>query len=199
MLVKDVMTAAPVTTRADASVKEALMLLSHNGVTSLPVIDRTGRILGVVSEADLIRDAVPLDPRARVTPADSPGISPPHNVAEVMTTHAVTVHVNTDLASAVELMTSTSVKALPVVDGRDRVVGVVSRSDVVDMLARADTTIAHEVDALLESLGHNDWLVEVHDGVVDVNGPDSLSERSLADVAARTVAGVVEVRVGGTP
>lgn len=198
MLVKDVMTAAPVTTRAEASIKEALMLLSHNSVSSLPVIDRTGRILGVVSEADLIRDSVPLDPRARVTPVDSPGISPPHHVAEVMTTHAVTVHVDTDLASAVELMTSTSVKALPVVDSRNRVVGVVSRSDVVQMLACADTTIESEVDALLVSLGHNDWLVEVHDGVVDVSGPDSVNDRSLADVAARTVAGVVEVRVGNS-
>lgn len=199
MLVKDVMTAAPVTTRAEASIKEALMLLSHNSVSSLPVIDRTGRILGVVSEADLIRDSVPMDPRARVTPIDSPDISSPQHVADVMTTHAVTVHVNTDLASAVELMTSTSVKALPVVDSRGRVVGVVSRSDVVQMLARADTTIESAVDALLVSLGHDDWLVEVHDGVVDVNGPESVNERSLADLAAHTVAGVVEVRVGSTP
>lgn len=199
MLVKDVMTAAPVTTRAEASIHEALMLLSHNGVTSLPVIDRTGRLVGVVSEADLIRDSVPLDPRARITPVDSPGISPPQHVDEVMTTHAVTVHVDADLASAVELMTSTSVKALPVVDSRDRVVGVVSRSDVVRILARADMTIEHEVDALLVSLGHDDWLVEVHDGVVDVNGPESVNERSLADLAAHTVAGVIEVRVGSTP
>jgi CBS domain-containing protein len=107
----------------------------------------------------------------------------------------VTIRAHDDLSRAIELMTTTSVKSLPVVDERDRVVGMVSRSDVVRLLARADSVIEGEVDELMRSLGHGDWLVEVTDGVVEVTGPADRSERSLAQLAANTVPGVVEVRV----
>ena len=116
-------------------------------------------------------------------------------VEEVFTPMPVTVRAHDDLSRAIELMTTTSVKSLPVVDERDRVVGMVSRSDVVKLLARADSVIEGEVDELMRSLGHGDWLVEVHDGVVEVTGPGDRSERSLAQLAANTVPGVVEVRV----
>lgn len=194
MLVRDVMTPDPVTTRAGTTIKEALQLLTHHGVTSLPVVDATGRIVGVVSEADLIRDSLLPDPRVARTPTDVT-VARPHQVDEVMSNHPVTVRTDTDLSSAVELMTSTSVKSLPVVDNRDRLVGIVSRSDVVHILARADTLIEREVDALLVSLGHLDWLVEVADGVVAVSGPRGASERALAHLAAHTVPGVVDVRI----
>lgn len=177
MLVHDVMTKDPVTVQRGTSVKKALVLLARHGVTSLPVVGSGRQIHGVVSEADLIRESVARDPRVQETPLEGCAVTPPMKVDEVFTPHAVVVHPDDDLATAVELMTSTSVKSLPVVDRKDRLVGIVSRSDVVRLLARADSAIEGEVDELVRSLGYPNWLVEVHDGVVG------------------TVPGVVEVRV----
>lgn len=195
MFVQDVMTPDPVTVRTDSSVKEALTLLARYDVTSLPVVDADGRIRGVVSEADLIRESVARDTRVQEMIRKDPEVTRPRTVQEVFTPHAVTVRVRDDLAEAVDVMTSTMVKSLPVVDNDDRVVGIVSRSDVVRLLARADDVIQAELDEMLRSLGHSDWLVEVHDGVVDVTGPEESAETALARVAATTVPGVIEVRV----
>ena len=195
MLVQDVMTPHPVTVRVSASVKEALSLLAKYGVTSLPVVNSAGKISGVVSEADLIRETVARDPRLQEIPYEAEPVHTARTVEEVFTPMPVTIRAHDDLSRAIELMTTTSVKSLPVVDERDRVVGMVSRSDVVKLLARADSVIEGEVDELMRSLGHGDWLVEVNDGVVEVTGPADRSERSLAQLAANTVPGVVEVRV----
>lgn len=195
MFVQDVMTAHPVTVEMGTSIKEALVLLARHGVTSLPVVSSGRRVRGVVSEADLIRESVARDPRVQEAPIESCAVSPPRTVDEVFSPHAVVVHPDDDLAVAVELMTSTSVKSLPVVDRHNRLVGMVSRSDVVRLLARADTDIEGEVDELLRSLGYPNWLVEVHDGVVEVTGPAGPSEGALARTVAGTVPGVVDVRI----
>ncbi|SDD90779.1 CBS domain-containing protein [Nocardioides lianchengensis] len=195
MLVTDVMTREVVTVRRDATVKETLGLLASYRVTALPVVDDDGRLVGVVSEADLIRESVPSDPRTHLGPLPA-APHPPRRVDEVFTPRPVTVRPYDDLAVAVELMTTTSVKSLPVVDELGRVAGVVARSDVVRMLARADGVIEAELDDTYRSLGHPDWLVTVTDGSVEVVGPMGGGERSLAEVVARTVPGVVEVRVG---
>lgn len=195
MLVRDVMTPDPVTVTAKASVKEALTRLATLGITSMPVVDDRGRLCGIVSEADLIREAVARDPRAQERPITVEPVYPPRTVEEVYTHSAMSVRAGDDVAAAVDLMTSTAVKCLPVLDDDGVLVGVLSRSDVVQALAREDEVIAADVDDLLSSLGHADWLVEVHDGVVDVSGPDGAAERSLAHVVAHTVAGVVDVRI----
>jgi CBS-domain-containing membrane protein len=194
MLAHELMTRDAVTVRPDTAVRDALALLSEHGITSLPVVDTAGRIRGVVSEADLIRELVPSDPRAHelVLPEESPVA--PRVVAEVMTTHAVTVRPETDVAAAVELLTSTSVKSVPVVDQDQRVVGVLSRSDVVRAMARTDADLSHAVDALLESFGLEGWSSEAVDGHVRLSGPEGSPDRALAHLAARTVPGVVEVR-----
>lgn len=194
MLVGQVMTPDPVTVRAGTAVKAALRLLDENDISSMPVVDGTGRICGVVSEADLIRELVSPDQRLHELPVDDP--SPPHRfVDEVMTAHAITVTPDTDLSEAVDLVTSTGVKCLPVVDERHRVVGVVSRRDVVRVLAREDEALEQEVDALLVAAGRRDWLVDVRDGVAEISGPGTEPERSLAKALARTVPGVVAVTV----
>lgn len=194
MFVRQVMTPDPVTVRAGATVKTALRLLDDNDISSLPVVDDKGHICGVVSEADLIHDLVGPDQRLHEIPVGEPS---PRNeyVDEVMTAHAITVRPDTDLAVAVDLVTSIGIKCLPVVDTDDRVVGVVSRRDVVRVLARADEMLEQEVDALLVAAGMPDWLVDVHDGVAEISGPETSRERTLAKVLARTVPGVVTVNV----
>ena len=194
MLVQELMTSDPVTVRTHTTIKAALVLLDEHGITSLPVVGASGAIVGVVSEADLIRDAVGPDPRTRDLPFDDDSYARCTTVGEVMSPHAVTVRPDTDIVTAVELATSTGIKSLPVVDARDRVVGIISRRDVVRMLAHSDERIEAEVDALLASAGSGDWLVEAHDGVAELTGPDDPSARRVASVLARSVPGVLEVR-----
>ena len=195
MLVKDLMTDRPVTVTRDTLVKEALRLLATHAITSMPVLGRSGEVCGVVSEADLIRDLVSDDPRSHEIPLDDPWRDHPARVEDVMTPHAVTVRPETDLAVAVELITSTSVKSVPVVDVHERLVGMLSRSDVVRVLARADDELERAVDALLQSMGLDNWVADVTDGTVALTGPEGSTEGAIARLVAGTVPGVVEVRI----
>lgn len=192
MLVREVMTHEPVTVRPFTPVKQALRLLAEHRVTVLPVVSGE-RVVGVVSEADLVRDLLAPDPRAHeIPPTDVP--DRPRVVDDVMSTHVLTTHPGSDLAEAVELLTSSSAKCLPVVDHHDRLRGVLSRSDVVRLLARDDERIEAEVDELLRTSGLPGWLVEVHDGEVVLEGPAGGAE--VARLLAGTVPGVLEVVTG---
>jgi CBS domain-containing protein len=195
MFVRDVMTREPTTVTHGTTIKRAAELLAELQVTCLPVIDTDGRLCGVVSEADLIRDAFSADPRSHILAGSHAVQLRAHLISEVMTARVVTVRESTDLAQAVELMTSATLKSLPVVNDQQHVVGVVSRSDIVRLRARSDDDIRCEVDSLLASLGHADWQVEVSDGSARIAGPATTRDRSLAETAASTVAGVVTVKV----
>jgi len=196
MLVQDLMTRQPVTVTGRWKVKEAVILAAERRVSALPVVDDRGLICGIVTEADLIRDAFAHDARAHELPHDDSARSPALLVSEVMTSPAVTAGERADLAEVVELMTSARLKSLPVVDDHGHVVGMVSRSDVVRVRARSDDVLQTEIRAMMRSLEHDDWLVEVHEGVAEITGPGTQLDRSIAQVAANSVAGVVEVRVG---
>ena len=195
MLVNDVMSAGPTTITRNTTVKQAAAVLTMHEISSLPVVDGDGQLCGVVSEADLIREAFGTDPRTHLMPGDHAARSDAQYVSDVMTPRAVTVLRYSDVAEAAELMTSTGFKSLPVVDDDGRLVGIVSRSDLVRVRARADDVIEREVDAVLVSLGHNDWLVEVSNGRVQIDGPETPRDRSIAEVAAAGVAGVTSVQV----
>ena len=193
MLVHEVMSSPAITVTPQASTRQALRVLDEYDITALPVVDGDGDIVGVVSESDLVRDAVIPDAGRHMVPLHVTEWGPPRRVSDVMTTHPLTIAATSDLADAVDLMTSTVVKSLPVVD-RGRVVGVVSRKDVVHLLTREDERIRAELGELIRSDGA-DWWVEVSDGVVEVTGPNDEHERRVAEVLAGSVAGVVAVRV----
>lgn len=195
MLVREVMTLEPVTVTPKTRVKAALRRLAELGITAMPVVDERRRLIGIVSEADLIREAITRDPRAPEGAVIVESLYPAHLVEEVYTRAPVSVHADDDVASAVDLMAATGAKSLPVLDEIGALVGVLSRSDVVRALARDDDAIAADLDDVLTRLGHTDWLVEVEDGVVGVSGPANLGEVSLAHLVAHTVPGVVEVHV----
>jgi len=194
MLVRELMTPDPVVVTPETSIKEALSRLADMGITSMPVVDKHHKLRGIVSEADLIREVVPRDPRAQERPIEIEPLYPPHAVEDVYTRSAVSVHADDDVAIAVETMTALSAKSLPVLDDHGRLIGIVSRSDVVQALARTDDVIAADLDDLFDELDHADWLVEVDEGVVEISGPQGSAEHSLAVVVARTVPGVIEVR-----
>lgn len=194
MLVRDVMTTPVLTVREDTPLKSALVLLDEHAITMLPVVEASGAIVGLLSEADVVRDAVPEDVRTHLIPSVGDLDQPPHSVAELMNRHPVTVEATTDLATAAQLMIDTAVKSLPVVDEHAQVVGVVSRRDIVHVLARTDKAMERDLDDLFRRVG-TDWMVDVHDGAVTVTGPIMPNERALAEAAARTVPGVRSVTV----
>lgn len=195
MLVREAMSTTPATITAQTSIKQALTILDDRNVTALPVLDGTGHLCGIVSEVDLIQDLVARDPRALERPITIEPLGLPLAVEDVYTRAVVTVAPEDDIIVAVELMTETGVKSLPVVDGNRRLKGIISRRDIVKALARTDETIASDVTRLTSAIGHPDWLVEVEDGVVSITGPQAPGEASLARTVAQTVAGVIDVRV----
>jgi CBS-domain-containing membrane protein len=192
MLIRDVMTSPAITVPAQASVKDGLRLLDEHRVTSLPVVDENDRIVGVVSEIDLLRGAVRHDPRSQML-SRGPAAERPRLIEDVMSTPALTVTADSDLGDAVELMTSTVVKSFPVVDGK-RVVGVVSRSDVVHVLARSDEEIRDEVDELLRSAGVVGE-TRVLGGIVTIAGLDDPGQGPAAEAIVGSVSGVIAVRL----
>jgi CBS domain-containing protein len=200
MLVQEVMSSPVHTATPKTSVKEALRILDDHAITALPVVDATGRLVGVVSEVDLLWGALRSDQRRHELPMRD-DLDLPHLVGDVMTHHPITVEPSTDLADAVDIMMSTAIKSLPVVE-EGTIVGIVSRRDVVHALARSDDEIRAEVDDLLRRV-EVQWLVDVMDGVVVVDGPETDSQARLATAVAATVAGVVGVEVrraeGRTP
>ena len=193
MLVREVMSAPAITVSMQTLTRMALKMLDEYGITAMPVVDDHGEIVGVVSEADLVRDEILPDPRVHMIPISITEWGPPQRVGDVMSTPVLTVSSSTDLAVPVDRMTSTVVKSLPVVDD-GRVVGVVSRRDVVHVLARRDDSIRVELEDLVRSESA-DWEVEVADGVVHILGPADQHERRIAEVLAGSVAGVIAVRV----
>lgn len=191
MLVRDVMTTAVVTARPEQRVKQAIQLLHEHQVTALPVVDDAGHLVGVLSEADVLRGALLPDRRTRELPVHTDGRTSPLLVEDVMTTQPISVAADADLAAAAAVLVDTQVKSLPVVDG-DRVVGVVSRRDVIAVLARSDALIETELGELLRA-AEIELAVEVVDGVARLDGATEVHAREIARVLAGTVPGVVGI------
>ncbi len=195
MLVRDVMTTKVVTVRPQARVKEAIQLLDEHRITAMPVVDDEGRLIGVVSEADVLRDALMPDRRTHEIPVEGEGRTKALTVDDVMTHLPMSVTADADLAVAASVLVDTAIKSLPVVDD-GRVVGMVSRRDVIAVLAKRDPLIEAEVDELLRQ-ADVECEVDVVDGVVRLSGPTEPHARQIARVLASTVQGVVGVSFRG--
>src|SRR5487761_635102 len=139
-----------ITVTPEAGIKTAAALLVEHGISGLPVVDSTGRLVGIVSDADLISIESRPDPRSQATPLAPTASSTPRTVAEVMTREVISGTAQTEVAQAARTMLSSEVKRLPVVSGR-RVIGMVSRRDLV--MARSDEKIEAKVNSLVAELG----------------------------------------------
>lgn len=123
---------------------------------------------------------------------------PAATVGAVMTTPVIGMGAGTDVGDVVTAMLDDRVRSIPIVDG-SRVVGIVTRRDLIRMLARGDHAIADDVRHQLAMYGVPDrWTVEVHDGAVAISDEfDSPTDRHVAAVLAGAVSGVTAVRVAG--
>ncbi|SFI78162.1 CBS domain-containing protein [Amycolatopsis sacchari] len=186
----------PVTTvTTGTAAKHAAELLTQHGFTALPVVDEDDRLVGVVTEADLIADRIPRD--ARCAPGERVGPrTAGATVGALMSTPAIGMAPGADLAEVARALLDSRIRAMPIVDG-SRVVGIVTRGDLVRVFARRDNDIATDVRHHLSVYGGPErWEVEVHDGVVRVLDEfDDQTDRHVAKVLAESVPGVVSATV----
>lgn len=202
--VGDVMTRDVVTVGEAARYLEITRLLTEGGISAVPVVDGARRVLGVVSEADLLHkvefagsDTVkPLwqRPSRRATRVKSVA----DTASQLMTSPAVTIGPEADLAQAAKLMHDHNVKRLPVADSTGKLVGIVSRTDLLRVYLRSDTQIRDDiVDGIVKRTLWIDPVsveVDVVDGRAALRG--RLDRRSTATLLVRlvaTVPGVIEV------
>ncbi|WP_245899773.1 CBS domain-containing protein [Nonomuraea indica] len=208
MTVADVMTSKVVSVTATTPFKDIAQALIEGGISAVPVVDDDRHVIGMVSEADLLRKEEfreqfyregyrpPL--RARLRHPKGRQKAGGDTAGELMTSPAVTVTPEASAVSAARLMEAHGVKRLAVVDHNDRLQGVVSRRDLVKLFLRGDEEIAAEIrdDILDRSL----WVdtdgvqVEVRQGVVTLSGwMDRRTETGIAARMSARVNGVVDV------
>ncbi|MFC6136815.1 CBS domain-containing protein [Streptomyces virginiae] len=193
------MTHTAVAIGREASYKEIVELMDQWKVSAVPVLEGEGRVVGVVSEADLLpkeefRRDDPVLPDQLEEASKAGGVL----AEELMSSPAVTVHPDATLAEAARIMARKHVKRLPVVNGVGMLEGVVSRSDLLKVFLRPDEEIGEEIrDSVLAGLAPPVHLqASVKEGVVTLRG--SLRDRALVPLmarAVRAVEGVVDVRM----
>ncbi len=134
--VRDVMTTPVLTVGPEADLASAALLLDEHDVAALPVVDADGHVLGMVTETDVVRDAVPRNPWVREL-HPSAGGPHPARVGDVMSFHPVAVLPDVELPVAADLLVNSGLTSLPVVED-GVVVGIVSRHDLVSVVARTE-------------------------------------------------------------
>ncbi|MCZ7417742.1 MULTISPECIES: CBS domain-containing protein [unclassified Streptomyces] len=201
--VSDVMTRTVVAVSPDAPFKEVAQTLRQWGISAMPVLAGDGRVVGVISEADLLfkeefrdSDTSAFERYRRLEElAKAGGLV----ARDLMSSPAVSVFASATLAQAARTMAVRHVKRLPVVDGEGRLAGIVSRADLLKVFLRPDEELAEEVRRqVVEPLfPHRKPAVgvRVEEGVVTFTG--AFGDPALVPMAtrmARAVEGVVDVR-----
>jgi CBS domain-containing protein len=207
LTVRDAMTPSVVSVRRSTPLKEVAQVLIDNGIGGVPVVDLDGAVLGVVSEADLLvkeqgAGAIRHRPLARVFGQSRETRAQLVKLAattadQAMTTPAITIAPGRPIHEAAAIMTARRVNRLPVVED-GRLVGIISRADLVRAYVRSDDELAETIrrDVILGIL----WLdpavfsVEVKDGTATIGG--RVERRSTAEMiehAVRMVPGIVDV------
>jgi len=199
--VKDVMTTQVVAVRRDATFKEMVATLRRFRVSAFPVIDEHQKVIGVVSEADMLAKEALADPgvigglvhHREVQKADG------QTAGDLMTHPAVTVRPEDPVEHAARMMYTLRIKRLPVVDAGGYLVGVVSRSDVLAVYDRTDEQIREDIldEVILRELLEDprQFDVTVEAGVVTLRGnPETTALGHEIVRKVRHVPGVVAVR-----
>ena len=201
--VRDVMSTHVIAAHASATYKELAAMLHYQRVSAFPVVDEDNKVIGIVSETDLLakvalEGTVPETLQGMSRQPERSRVSG-LTAAELMTRPAVTIGPDALVSHAARLMYNKRVKRLPVVSDDGTLLGIVSRSDVLSVYSKPDEEIRDEVTSEL-ARGH--YLpdpgmvgVAVKDGIVTIAGRPETTEDGLDMVAAvRHMEGVVAVR-----
>jgi CBS domain-containing protein len=196
------MTTNAVTVAETASYKHLIEIMRRGRISSVPVVDAAGHVSGVVSEADLLLKEVGLDALTglRATGrhgelAKAAGLT----AADLMTQPAVTIGAEDSVAEAARRMHDRGIKHLPVVGHDGRLVGIVSRIDLLSVFDRPDQGIRSEITEKILAgrlgLDPEAFSVTVVSGVVTVSGrtPSEAVAAELIDAICH-IEGVVNVR-----
>lgn len=210
IMTRNVMTVTP-----DTSITEAAAKMLDNHISGLPVVDATGKLVGIVSDGDFVRRSEIGTQRRRgrwlqflIGPGKAASEfvrASGRKVGEVMTLDPITASEDSTLESLVETMETRNIKRLPIMQG-DRIAGIVTRTN----LLRAVANLAREIPdptadddhigaRVTRAIEQNDWRplglqVTVRDGVVHLHGIiTDYRHRDAAIVAAENVSGVKEV------
>jgi CBS domain-containing protein len=202
--VQNVMTADVASVMVDTPYAEVVSTLADRRVSALPVLDGFNRVVGVVSEADLLHKVEFIGEETEIrffewgTKKVNRAKANAATAGDLMTSPAVTIQPEVSLTVAAKRMEGEHIKRLPVLDEMGRLIGIVSRRDLLKMYLRPDSEVRDEViEGVLRPLLSVDPLtaqVEVTDGVVTLNG--EVDRKSTAQIAAhvtKRVPGVVQV------
>ncbi|ACY97608.1 MULTISPECIES: CBS domain-containing protein [Thermomonospora] len=203
--VQELMTENVVSVRAETPFVEIVELIEEHRIDAVPVVDADRRVIGIVSESDLLHKQEFGGPRR--TPSGLLGAlrrrraqakAGAVNARGLMTTPVITVSPQATAAEAARIMARHKVDQLPVTDDDGRLVGIVARSDVLRVFLRSDEEIREDVveQVIVRTLWQDPSTVQVrvHDGVVHLSG--RVETKSLIPILTRFVAevdGVVDV------
>ena len=197
MFVRDVMTTKVVTARRQDSLKKVASILLDNQISGLPVVSDEGSVVGVLSEGDfVVKEARLGAPGGRAARVGRRGpVQESVTTGEAMTTPPVVIAPDAPLAEAANLMLRRQVNRLPVIS-QGRLVGIVTRADLVRAYTRSDSEIQESIERALRAV--DDLSVVVDGGVVRLSGV--IATASLTDTVvglAEAVPGVISVDATG--
>ena len=191
MQARHIMTTPAVCVRPGTPLPEVAAILAEHGFTAVPVIDAEERLVGLVSEADLIRERFGLHPHR------APDDEPRATAAEVMTSPVEFVRPDTTVSVLAKCMITGRRRSVPVLEDRT-VVGMVTRRDIVQTMACSDEEILAEVHRRLDLADASpQWLVRVRAGVVHLWGDAHREGAEEVTQLTESVPGVVRVTVSG--
>ena len=200
--VKDLMTTRVIWVGKDATFRDMAAALREYRISAFPVVDADRKVIGVVSEADMLNKAALADEEGVISgilhrrdQAKARGVT----AGDLMTTAVVAVRPEDTVEHAARLMYDRGVKRLPVTDESGRLVGIISRADVLSVFDRTDAAISHEITSDVirgEFLKDPSAIhVTVMDGIVTLTGRPETYEIGRDIVRqVRHVPGVVAVR-----
>ncbi len=213
MKARDVMVSPVITAKPSSSVKEVAQLLLNHHISALPVVDSAGKLVGIVSEGDLMRRADLGTERHRAwwlaaLFAEDDALAAEyvkahsHKVADVMTKRVITAAPDTSLGEIAGLLEKHLIKRVPIVEN-GVLVGIVSRANLIQALAADRKGLEIPIpdsklrDKLLSHLNAQPWAhtsllnVTVNEGIVDIWGiTRSNAEKEALRVAAESMPGV---------
>jgi CBS domain-containing protein len=183
----DVMSSPVVSVPPSAPLKDVAAILVRHGINAVPVVDALDRLIGIVSEADLLSLETGL--------GRGPAPAGPRTAGKVMRQSVYTLTGDTDATAAARLMLRHRLKSVPVMAG-ERVVGMVARRDLLRLIARSDHDIQADLDRRLkeEVEGLQRLALDVAGGVVTIDAAAGPLARQLLEGLAHDIPGVVEVR-----